>query len=207
MCSEPAEADNRQIAESDYIDVCVRYVVTTPFSKYAKSNEPFHGRVGRLRELLETIQSDPNSHIMQFPKARTQSGKKAVFQTGKTIAVYATDGITPIVRTYELESIVTPTLRKDGLIHLRHHFADNTQCGFPIIEGKKHTEASGSFLLANGDTCVIGGSKMNATDYKTTEVPLLSKLPMVGPWFQFSYEVEVEREVMILATVNRSVNP
>jgi hypothetical protein len=68
------------------------------------------------------------------------------------------------------------------------------------LEGERDKASAGKIAVwvRSGETLIIGGLKQPGRGTKTLRAPLLSKLPRVGSWFTWTYERDLEEELILL---------
>jgi type IV pilus assembly protein PilQ len=55
-------------------------------------------------------------------------------------------------------------------------------------------------LVANGETIVLGGIYEQTKKKKTTRVPILGRLPLVGVLFRSAHNLDLRQELIIFVT-------
>jgi Bacterial type II and III secretion system protein len=144
------------------------------------------------------------------PTMLTVSGQPGSVMVGGQMLILAEDGMVAGYKHYGTSVKVLPTLQKDGRIHLQAEVelsepkrSDRTN-GVPEFN---LMEAKSSILVRDGQTCFIGGVKWKNRRARTTQVPLLSNLPGIGTWFQFTRERDIEEELLLLVTPRLVAGP
>lgn len=68
------------------------------------------------------------------------------------------------------------------------------------LESKRDKTSAGkiTFWARSGETLIVAGLKQPARGKRTLRAPLLSTLPRVGSWFTWTYERDVENELILL---------
>jgi hypothetical protein len=94
-----------------------------------------------------------------------------------------------------LQLDVTHSGPKDYYCHLRDNPPDPSEYGFQVLN------ATGAFVLDPGDSCFFGGLKRRTIGSVSSRVPLLCELPWIDDWFVQRRDVEIDEELLILATV------
>jgi type IV pilus assembly protein PilQ len=61
-------------------------------------------------------------------------------------------------------------------------------------------QADNQLLVADGQTAVIGGLTVTEVNKTRSGIPMLSRLPLLGPLFSFSSNQERRRDLIILVT-------
>jgi type IV pilus assembly protein PilQ len=99
---------------------------------------------------------------------------------------------------------VTTNTSPDGNIRMdleitknEPNFGQTSSNGAPTIETK---EAKTSLLVRDGETTVIGGIFTRNTGTSEASVPFLSKIPILGWFFQNSRETDNRSELLIFIT-------
>jgi len=61
-------------------------------------------------------------------------------------------------------------------------------------------QADNQLLVADGQTAVIGGLTVTQVDKTRSGIPMLSRLPLLGPLFSFSSNREERKDLIFLVT-------
>ena len=103
-----------------------------------------------------------------------------------------------------LELNVTPHVTADGSILMKIKATNNQPNpqltganGQPSISKR---EAATSVLVKDGDTTVIGGIYTRVTSSRTSEVPFLGKIPILGFFFRTKSDQDDHTELLIFIT-------
>jgi type IV pilus assembly protein PilQ len=104
--------------------------------------------------------------------------------------------VLPVVKTDSMiESIIEPKL-----VRLAGYTSQIEGNKWPIIDVK---EISTKFTLASGQTVAIGGLTDTRDDKKTSKVPLLGDIPLIGKYlFSHTADVKSQTETIIFVTLS-----
>jgi type IV pilus assembly protein PilQ len=143
--------------------------------------------------------------VVGMPRVITESGQSAFVMFGTEMPVGSLNQVT--YRHVGHKIAVVPRLGEDGKILLDFEqrysrLASNrlipTPGGAqPAIEW---VAAKSVARVAEGETLLIGGLARQASIKQTLTVPLASRLPVIGSWFHFSWQREIDEEIVVLIT-------
>ncbi len=166
--------------------------------------------------LLQALVEKGEAKTLARPKIAAVSGKKAQIQVVQELYFRTAPFFgptppqpTPIVPFFQLQAVsagvkleVTPLIGSEGDILLEispevSSVVGVTPEGLPQVATRK---ATATVWVREGQTVVLGGLKQREETRVTTQVPLLSSLPLLGEIFK-SHRKEVrESELIILLT-------
>jgi len=177
--------------------------------------------VDDFRLILSALKQMAGVSVVSNPKIIVANEEPAIIHIGQTERPFVSSvtpgqqGIAPVI-TYNpgepvdigVKLTVTPTVNTESNItvkiepeltrFLRDAVAPNGQT-YPVIAKKKiHTV----FCLENGKTVAIGGLTETREEDKTTKVPLLGDIPLLGKYlFSHSHTEKAQSETIIFVTV------
>lgn len=159
----------------------------------------------RLDMAISAMQRKGKGRIIQAPRFVTQNNVEASISQGYKIPVQTLTNNT-IQVTYKdaiLKLTVTPTITADDSITMQIDIVnDNVDWGnfvdkFPAMLTQS---AETTVKAKNGETIVIGGMYKVETGSTKNTVPLLHKLPLLGPLFKSTVKSTQTRETLIFIT-------
>jgi type IV pilus assembly protein PilQ len=152
---------------------------------------------------LADIQAEPTINTMDNREANILVGEETpvrVIDYGSgTVAAQSTVQF----KQTGIKLVVTPHVTDDRHIAMKLHtersavrpVADR-ELGF-IVETQ---QADNQLLVADGQTAVIGGLTVTELIKTRSGIPMLSRLPLLGPLFSFSSNRETRKDLIILVT-------
>ncbi|MEZ4411587.1 MAG: AMIN domain-containing protein [Gemmatimonadales bacterium] len=152
---------------------------------------------------LADIQAEPTINTMDNREANILVGEETpvrIIDYGSgTVAAQSTVQF----KQTGIKLIVTPHVTDDRQVTMKLHtersavrpVADR-ELGF-IVETQ---QADNQLLVADGQTAVIGGLTVTEVNKTRSGIPMLSRLPLLGPLFSFSSNKESRRDLIILVT-------
>jgi len=152
---------------------------------------------------LADIQAEPTINTMDNREANILVGEETpvrVIDYGSgTVAAQSTVQF----KQTGIKLVVTPHVTDDRHIAMKLHtersavrpVADR-ELGF-IVETQ---QADNQLLVADGQTAVIGGLTVTEVLKTRSGIPMLSRLPLLGPLFSFSSNRETRKDLIILVT-------
>ena len=152
---------------------------------------------------LADIQAEPTINTMDNREANILVGEETpvrIIDYGSgTVAAQSTVQF----KQTGIKLIVTPHVTDDRQITMKLHtersavrpVADR-ELGF-IVETQ---QADNQLLVADGQTAVIGGLTVTEVNKTRSGIPMLSRLPLLGPLFSFSSNRETRKDLIILVT-------
>ncbi|MCB9728759.1 MAG: type IV pilus secretin PilQ [Deltaproteobacteria bacterium] len=164
------------------------------------------GGAANLNLRLSAAEDTGQVKIISAPKILTIDGKKASIRQGVSIpiSVVSANGVNTQFFNAELKLEVQTNTSPDGNIRLdlditknEPDFGQTSANGAPTIQKK---EAHTSLLVRDGDTTVIGGIFTRNTGSSNAKVPFLSKIPILGWFFQNHRETDNRSELLIFIT-------
>ncbi|MSQ94363.1 MAG: hypothetical protein EXR98_07385 [Gemmataceae bacterium] len=204
-CGEQPADEAMQSDQSATIELEFRIVAMPVFSEYAKQGKPVAGVATNLFQLLSAVQGHRSAHIMQNPRVTTISRQPAHSQFGTLVYEAAEDEVPVFPGFYGITTKATPTLRKDGCIHVQV----DAELSFPR---DKHlpaqvVRARASLVLNDQQTGFIAGLTRKSIDRSDYRVPVIGDLPWIGDWFRLPREREVDEELLFLVTPRLGTGP
>ncbi len=152
---------------------------------------------------LADVQAEPTINTMDNREANILVGEETpvrVIDYGSgTVAAQSTVQF----KQTGIKLVVTPHVTDDRHITMKLHtersavrpVADR-ELGF-IVETQ---QADNQLLVADGQTAVIGGLTVTEVNKTRSGIPMLSRLPLLGPLFSFSSNRESRKDLIILVT-------
>ena len=171
----------------------------------------FPGRTSsrfRFRATLTAMLRDGRAKILATPKISTLPGKEASIFIGSHIPV-VTEKRSQGDSTYATEYVdagikltYTPVLGKNGKIISKVHTEVSTPTLVAELKNYKITSrtADTTVPMEDGETLVIGGLISEEEQERLQQIPLLSKLPLLGHLFRHRYRSRHKTEVIMLLT-------
>lgn len=163
---------------------------------------------------LTALQQTELADIQAEPSITTLDNREANILVGEETPVRvvdygsATGGVNAPQSTVQFKQtgiklVVTPHVTDDRHIAMVLHtersavrqVADQ-ELGF-IVETQ---QADNQLLVADGQTAVIGGLTVTEVTKTRSGIPMLSRLPLLGPLFSFSSNRETRKDLIILVT-------
>lgn len=162
---------------------------------------PIKGKVKNTTRLFNAAQRIPGTNILMQPVLTTMNGQAFSTSTGSQFPLFVADGAV-IMKQCGVHTHGKATLGKDGRIHMDFDMTliepkvanPTTDADFDIMDAKT------ALNLADGEIAFVGGVTRKCVQSKIVAVPVLSGLPGIGTWFQFTQQAEVEQELLILIT-------
>ena len=159
-----------------------------------------------LNIALQALETDNKTRILSSPRVVVADNKEARIQSGEQIPYQVTtaEGNSIQFADAEISLTVTPHVTSDDQVYLTIDATKNSVLsdsfgGVPVISTKEsHTEV----LVGNGETTVIAGLAESTISESTREVPLFSKIPILGNLFKNYSDTDAIDELMIFITPN-----
>ncbi|MEE2779811.1 MAG: type IV pilus secretin PilQ, partial [Myxococcota bacterium] len=164
------------------------------------------GGVPNLSLRLSAAEEEGQVKIVSAPKILTIDGKKATIRQGVAIpiSVVSANGVNTQFFNADLKLEVQTNTSPDGNIRMdlaimknEPDFGQTATNGAPTIQKK---EATTSLLIRDGDTTVLGGIFTRNSGESTARVPFLSRIPILGWFFQNHRETDQRSEMLIFIT-------
>ena len=158
-----------------------------------------------LNIALQALETEGKSRTLSSPRVVVADNREARIQSGSQIPYQVTsaEGNSIAFIDAEISLTVTPHVTSDDRIYMtidttKNSFdaAVNVE-GIPVVTSKEsHTEV----LVRNGDTTVLAGIYDSTIIANTKEVPLFSKIPILGNLFKSYSDTDTIAELMIFIT-------
>jgi type IV pilus assembly protein PilQ len=164
------------------------------------------GGAFNLNLRLSALENKGVVKTISAPKIATIDNKEATIGQGVSIpfSQVSASGVNTTFIEAKLELKVTPHVSADGSILLKIKATNNQPNpqltganGQPSISKR---EAETEVLVKDGETSVIGGIYTRVTSNRRTEVPVLSKLPLLGALFRATSDQDDHTELLIFIT-------
>lgn len=176
---------------------------------------PGHWRLGshtqaqfRFYAALDALLSSGKAKVLATPSLITLPGKEASIFIGSHIPV-VTEKHNNGESTYSTEYLdagiklqYTPIVSQDGLITAVVHTEVSTPALVSELKNYRINSrtADTNVRMKNGETLIIGGLLNEEEQKQMQEIPLLSKIPLLGELFKHRYSVKTKTEVIMLLT-------
>lgn len=167
----------------------------------------------RLRALAE----EGKLKVLATPRILTLDNEEASINVGKQVPFVTNSRQTPegsIINTIQYQDVgillrVTPHVNDEGVVTMEIHpeisdIASEAEA-VPISEGVtsptfNRSAADATVAVRAGQTVVLGGLIREFKDEKTSGVPILKDIPLLGILFSNTRRVNQRRELMIFIT-------
>ena len=142
---------------------------------------------------IAALQERGDVRVLSLPVIIAQNNRQAVLNVGSSrpfVEVSQTVPNDPTGRVQTVQYIdvgtvltITPTINPDGYVNLQVTQTDNSatnevQFDAPVINKR---EATTQIFIRDGQTTVIGGLADNTHSSDVTGLPLISRIPIIGP--------------------------
>ncbi len=158
-----------------------------------------------LSAKLKLLQESGSAQVLSNPKLVTKSGTKARFLVGGEfpIAVSGVSGGNVEWKEYGIIMEILPKILPEDKIDIsietelsRLDWANAVQ-GLPNIAKR---QARSNVILKNQQTIVIAGLIENYKDKKSSGIPILSDIPLLGTLFKNTKIIDNKTNVLIFVT-------
>jgi type II secretory pathway component GspD/PulD (secretin) len=215
---EPQEADPREqmVEVRLYIaKLCLTDATAGLFDAPGQDANVVHGRVRSLRQAEASIERLMNMGVLEVvsqPQIVSLSGQMSFISSSQLVAAVASNpAATPAAVAVGCNTNVVSTVLEHGTLHIELEaelswLADDPAPAPATAANPtppKINRANTGKITARmrpGETLAVAGLTMNGRGVKTLKAPLLSQLPGVGGWFSWTYERDVEEELIVLVT-------
>lgn len=142
---------------------------------------------------IAALQERGEVRVLSLPVIIAQNNRQATLNVGSSrpfVQVSQTVPFDPTGRVQTIQYIdvgtvltITPTINPDGYVNLQVSQTDNSatnelQFDAPVINKR---EATTQIFIRDGQTTVIGGLAGNTHSSDVSGIPLLSRIPIIGP--------------------------
>ena len=169
-----------------------------------------------IQALLKAVETDNKSQILSRPRVVTVTGKTSSIHVGDEIpyssGTTVTDGGTTTssvsFKEVGIKLDVTPVVNlNDDTIQLNvipevSQWIRDVVMGNNVVPQVSTRRAESTIKIKNGETMVIGGLIENKSVNDVYEVPLLSKIPLLGKAFRSKTTSNTKTNLIILLTAH-----
>lgn len=157
---------------------------------------------------ISALTTRTNSKMLADPRVQVTDNDDASIFIGDTVRTQISQsgisGTTIQVLEFPVGIIllVRPRVNADGHITMRVHPVVSTITSLSAgnIPQTSNREAETTVMVADGETIIIGGLIRDDVSRTVSEVPILSKLPLVGELFKYRQHNRTRSEVMVFIT-------
>jgi type II secretory pathway component GspD/PulD (secretin) len=159
---------------------------------------------------IAALQERGNVRVLSLPVIIAQNNRQATLNVGSSrpfVQVSQTVPNDPTGRVQTVQYIdvgtvltITPTINPDGYVNLQVTQQDNSatnqiQFDAPVINKR---EATTQVFIRDGQTTVIGGLADNTRATDVSGIPILSRIPLIGPFLFGNYTRNDETSELFL---------
>jgi pilus assembly protein CpaC len=168
--------------------------------------------------LAATIKAMQESNLLQIlaePNLLTESGKEASFLAGgqfpypvlQSVTGGTSGAITIQFKEFGVRLGFTPTLREDGLIHLKVEpevssldFANSVTLQGFLIPALATNRVISEMNLRDGQSFAIAGLLDNRVTEQFEKIPWIGDIPILGKLFQSRSLIKSDNELLVVVT-------
>jgi len=163
-----------------------------------------------IESVLQALVTDNKAKILAKPNVALLEGRQATIHAGNTIYYNQTVGYSPISgmpikQAGQIRAgvilMVTGRLSPDGCVTLTLVPTVSAVVGW--VDGLPNINERSTVTtvrVKSGESIVLGGLVQEDETITVTEVPFLSKLPVVGQFFRHTRKNPIHRELLIVIT-------
>ncbi len=183
-------------------------------------------RYNDISTVFRALEEYGKLKILSNPRLKVLNGQSAIISVGQSVSYLksleqettASEGLTSNQVSVELGSIfdgvlfgVTPIIEGNGIVNLHlvpiksdlvsleeREFSGGNVYTFPKVNLR---EASTAVRAHSGELLILGGLIQERKEARTSGLPLLSRLPFVGPVFRHKIERNRRIELVILLKI------
>lgn len=166
--------------------------------------------------VLKAVQTDSRARVMSSPRITTMDNKEAKLES--TERIYWKEGTTHYndsdnysdnIKSEDvgIKLTVTPRINKKGYITLTIQQEIQSNNGYKDVTGSGSqfpqlvTRTMGADVaVQSGETVVLGGLAQNSLSKRTTKVPILGSIPLLGWLFRSEYDENMRTEIIVFLT-------
>lgn len=167
---------------------------------------------GNIRVLVSALGTDTSSNILATPslvvldnqKANIKVGKKVPTTTGSYPSNSAGSSVEPFTTTDYKDVVlslnVTPQITRDNTVKLHIEQGNDTMAAQTGVSGNpifNTTLIKTDVLVRSNQILVLGGLLNNDLEGRTTHVPIVSKIPLIGQLFR-SKDNSLEKKNLVV---------
>lgn len=161
---------------------------------------------GTVQAELQALEEDNKANIISNPRITTTDNREASILVGQKIPLITQDvagnAVTQL-ETIGIRLVVTPHINSDRQITLDVHPEVSDLSSQATVQGGviiNTSEADTRVLVANRETAVIAGLIRNLVNNRSSGVPVLKDIPLLGVLFRSTGRVVEQRELVVFLT-------
>ncbi len=159
---------------------------------------------------IAALQERGDVRVLSLPVIIAQNNQQATLNVGSSRPFVQVSQSVPTDPTDRVETVqyidvgtvltITPTISPDGYVNLQVSQTDNSasdevQFDAPVINKR---EASTQIFIRDGQTTVIGGLADNTHSSDVSGIPILSRIPWIGPFLFGSVTRNIDSSELFL---------
>ena len=188
----------------------------TPFSFEENGSNPRPAGFGSFsrvpwsfQAVLNGLITNSEAKILATPSVQVVNNEEAQIFIGDTLRVQLSQatGLGTVTQTVQefpigIVLLLRPRINADGNVTLRVHPVVSTITSIDAnnLPQTSTREAETTLVVKNGETIVLGGLIRDEMTKTVAEVPLLSKLPLVGELFKNTTTSGRKSEILVFIT-------
>lgn len=170
-----------------------------PFQTYA-------GLISSITSSINLMENKGTAKLIAHPVLSCRNGGNAEFLSGGQVPFTTASATgTPSVefKDYGIKLDVSPVIQNDGsiLATIKSEISEiDPSIQLEGVPGLLTRKTNTDFSLQNGETLVLSGLNYNRSSNTDSNVPGLSKAPIIGRLFKNKSEVESQTELLFIVT-------
>lgn len=153
---------------------------------------------------LAAAESENRAKTLAKPRIITLDQKPATFKYGSNVKIKSSDAsgsvgtvVSEEFQSFTLDIKVTPQINDDENVTLELSISDDS----PVVGTQAETKTIDTNVeIKSGDTFMIGGIYKSIGEEKNYNIPILSKIPLIGELFKGYYNKSEKREYIVFVT-------
>ncbi|MGC1953606.1 MAG: type II secretion system protein GspD, partial [Gammaproteobacteria bacterium] len=189
--------------------------VTLPLEDFSGFTFGIVSAAGAVKALLRALATERKLDILASPSLMVLNNQAANINIGDEVPVVtqqqqSTLGTSNIINSVERQRTgvlltVTPRVNKGGLVIMEivqnvSNVARGDETSTALGPTIQNREITSTVAVQSGETLVLGGLIREVNEFTESGIPILRKLPLVGPLFRSTTRNDNRTELIVLIT-------
>jgi type IV pilus secretin PilQ/predicted competence protein len=156
---------------------------------------------------IRALESVGNVEVLATPRLLVINKQPAELLLGQRLGYQvASQSLVSTVQNVQFLNVgtllrVRPFISSDGMVRMEIHPERSTGRVINNIPQTDTSEVTTNVLVPDGATIVIGGLMDNEENQQHNGIPVLGRLPLLGPLFRDRIRTQAKKELIVLLTV------
>lgn len=156
---------------------------------------------------IRALEAVGNVEVLATPRLLVLNKQPAELLLGQRLGyAVASQSLVSTVQNVQFLNVgtllrVRPSISSDGMVRMEIHPERSTGSVTNSIPSMTTSEVTTNILVPDGATVVIGGLMDNEDNQQHFGIPVLGRMPLIGPLFRERIRTQLKKELIVLLTV------